>query len=141
VSNITFGLQPNGSAMLEILVGVTKTVADALSAGGKTIPPPLRMLAMIDTGATDTCVPPGTASKLGVTIPTGMKSYHTAKGPSPCPTFALGVYLPNHRFFRELVVAELPPDCIQTHALIGCDLLATGMLVYNGSTRTFTLAF
>jgi len=48
--------------------------------------------------------------------------------------------LPNY-LWAKMIVTEAPLQGQNIQCLLGRDLLAYGLLVYNGPTNTFTLAF
>jgi hypothetical protein len=60
----------NGMPLITAVLSVTQARADALLAANQVVPPLQRMNALIDTGASCTCVDPAIISALGLT-PTG----------------------------------------------------------------------
>lgn len=66
---LTLPIIPQGP-ILSIVVGVSRPRADVLIAGGQTVPPPVTVQGLIDTGASCTCIDPGVLQTLSLT-PTG----------------------------------------------------------------------
>lgn len=132
------------------VIWVSGPVRALLQAAGLPVPPPVNIRALVDTGASCTCLDGGVIARLGLTL-IGETSVHT---PSTLGTAA------QHRMFdaQILVGSSHPPSTllcnVESHpvvecdfsgqgiqALIGRDLLASAVLFYNGPASAFTLAF
>lgn len=123
---------------------------EALTEAGEPIPTAVRVRALVDTGASCTCVDPSIIQQLDLT-PTGSVPVHTpSSGDSP-PTknqydVSLGIpgatedHLP--LVLQTIPVVEADLLASQGFAvLIGRDILKDCILVYNGQMGFFTLAF
>ena len=95
--------------------------------------------ALIDTGATQTCVDITKASEVGMSI-VGSGRINSAAGETEVPLFAAVVHI------NELGRVTRP-RCLGVNlagqgivALIGRDLLRSGVMVYNGQTGAVSLS-
>lgn len=131
-------------------IGVSAAKADALTAAKQDIPKRIQIRAMIDTGASGTCVDPSVLKSLSLT-PTGKATVNTpTTGAAPeikdqydvslAIPGALATHTPLYIPTLAVIEAEL---LVQQgfHALIGRDVLAMCMLMYNGATGQFSLAY
>lgn len=138
----------NGSPIILAVLSVIQARADALTAANLPVPPVQRMNALIDTGASCTCVDPAIITALGLS-PTGTTQMFTpstgAQGHTTDQYDAnLKIYCTMQQAPLEIpviavVAAELRVQGID--ALIGRDVLAYCLLSYNGTSGFFTLAF
>lgn len=120
------------------------------------IPQPLSVLALLDTGAERTCVDPSVVTRLG--LPTSGPGFVLAPGTGGgLPVFGgssfsfsyeagLMILHPVTNPPSNLVVHELEVDSLQLaafgiEAVIGRDVPASCVLVYNGPTGSATLAY
>lgn len=94
-------------------------------------PPFERAEALIDTGASGTCIDNGIAKRLGLVARDRMVVL-TPGGPCHQLRYDAALFLPALQLWRELPVlgAHLAPQ--PHHALIGRDILSMGTLVYSG---------
>ena len=113
------------------------------------IPAPVTIRALVDTGASCTCIDPSVLQSLQLT-PTGSASVHTpSTGATPAAADQYDVGLAIFAALNQvpLFLATVPviaADLLQPqgiHALIGRDILSLCVLHDNGTTGTFTLAF
>ena len=145
--HLTLNLTPLGP-LLDIQVGVSQSRAEALKRESKPVPSGLKIRALIDTGASCSCVDEQVINDLGLT-PTGSVPIFTpSTGTTPCNKdqydISILISFPFASISRgfpicPVVSANLAPQGYQ--ALIGRDLLSTSLLVYNGQEGIFTLAF
>ncbi len=135
-----------GGPLVDVLIGVSHPRAQALQKAGQTVPNPARVRALVDTGASCTCVDPSILAALGL-APTGITPIHTPSTGTqthaanqydvslvlihPALTLTLGAV--------PVVESQLKIQGIQ--GLIGRDVLSNCLLVYDGPNRIFTLAF
>ncbi len=116
-----------------------------LTSQGETIPSPATGFALIDTGATRSCVDSRIISDLGVN-PIGVVSLGTANGLSQHNLYPAKFRFPVTKFdieFSSVVGVDLMGQSIgklQMIALIGRDVLSHCLLVYNGAQGNFSLA-
>lgn len=150
MSHFTLQLDPRGGPILKVALGVSEARATALTAAGQKIPLPAVILGLVDTGASCTCVDPLTLQALGL-APTGQADCFTpSTGATPTPKNLYDVGLRIYSgdasepslTFPTIAVMESELFAAQgIHALIGRDVLARCILIYNGGTKQFTLAF
>lgn len=118
-------------------------------AAGQTVPRPIEVRALIDTGAETSCVDKRAAARLGLPplkitftnapAVTGLgfdvrvMAEMTVVHPSGNPGDDLVI--------DELEISELDLSAVGYDVLIGRDLLARCVLTYDGLSGTFTLAY
>jgi hypothetical protein len=133
--------------LAQIAVGVSEPRRQALIAENKPVPLPFVGRGLIDTGASCTCVDPAVIKHLGLE-PTGtsaMLTPSTGTTPHVCLRYdaCIMLFMGNevHVTHLTLPVAETALAFQGFHALIGRDVLANGMLFYNGPAKALTLSF
>ena len=105
---------------------------------GLAVPPPVEVLAVVDTGATHTCVHPRVRASLGLPA-TGTVDMGTASGAvERCITYPVRVLFADGNFV-DLTVAEFPPKQSNMDCLLGCDILQFAVFIYNGPQKQFTI--
>ena len=131
--------------LVEFYVAVSTPREEALRHAGFEVPAPILIRGLVDTGASCTCLDPSILNQLAVPV-RGFTELHT---PSTQGTPAL------HRQFDIRLILSHPQmnfsfntlpgvECGLTHgipALIGRDVLAQCLLVYDGKAATFALSF
>lgn len=138
-------LQAKG-AILQVEVNLPQPLIDLLSAQAKPIPAPSVGMALIDTGASMTCVEESILTALGIN-PIGLVSLGTAAGPVQRPLYAAKLAFPETKLLAELsrvVAVDLRGQTIGDKpliALVGRDILQVCQFTYNGSGGFFILAF
>lgn len=141
-----FTLQLNkGFAFITIHLCVSNSGWHELHAQGMEIPEPIQMKALIDTGATATCIEKRHLEALKIQ-PRGTGSAQTA---SQCldkrirmRRFEADIVLEPTSFSQKhqnLAVYELPQIFDDVDAIIGTDILANYDFHYDGLNGTFTL--
>lgn len=134
--------QPTNLALTGALVKVRFVSPTQSTGGGRYNGPSVDAVALIDTGASTTTIPYGTAARLGLT-PVGKLSIVSHNNPTPQQrsTYRVRLLLPHTQ--GEVVASEhlhelpaLPYSC-----LIGRDVLKYALLFYNGANDTFSLIF
>lgn len=132
-------LRPRG-AVFQGEAAVPKAVEAALKLAKQPVPTPVRVAIHVDTGAASTAVSNGLPGKLGLhPIGSATVSSATTLGVS-CPIYMLKLVLPKGVVFH-LPVVESSIVFDQFDVLLGRDLLAHGLLVYNGQKNFFELTF
>ena len=132
--------------VLQVEIEVPSLLAEKFSKDNIPIPQPESGFALIDTGATKSCVDVKTLSKLNVS-PIGITSLGTASGPIKGNLYPARLRFPAEGLnidFNSLVGVDLTGQDVAGHpliALIGRDVLSRMILIYNGPTASFTLAF
>jgi hypothetical protein len=145
----TLQLTAQGPMMLAY-VGVSGARGAALASVGQAVPQPIQIRALVDTGASGTCVDPTVLQTLGLT-PTGSVQVNTpSTGPNPHSadqydvSIAIPGALPTH---SPLIIENIPVVCADLltaqgfHALVGRDILSLCLLCYDGLQGSFTLAY
>lgn len=131
----------------QVEVHVPTALADFLQQTTQPIPQPVIGWALIDTGATSTCVDSSVIQSLGVP-PIGVAAVGTAGGPQQQPVFPAALRFTGmgntHEEFASVLGCDLSgqptPDGLPLLCLVGRDVLKNGLLVYNGMTGGWTLA-
>lgn len=145
-----FTLQLNADGpILNAIVTVSEARASALRAAEQPIPTPVPIRALVDTGASCTCIDPSVLAALDLT-PTGQVGLNTASSgqtPHSADQYDVGFVIPTGGgssvplFLRTIPVVETELLPQGFHALLGRDILAQCILIYNGDIGFFTLAF
>jgi hypothetical protein len=149
VAQFTLQFDPANGPVLTVVIGVSVARGDALMTAGRMVPGGISARALIDTGASGTCVDPSILTRLELT-PTGTVSVHT-------PSTGLAAHLAEQYDISLIVpgagthhvplalpaipvmAADLSIQGID--ALIGRDVLRDCIFIYNGSVGLFTIAF
>jgi len=102
---------------------------------------------LIDTGASSTCIDPACIAPLNIQ-PTGTIQAHTpstAGMPVTLSQYALTLAIPlqgsHYHFIYDVPVAECHLQAQGIDGLLGRDVLAQAILIYNGTTGLYTLSF
>lgn len=139
----------NGSLMIIAYVGVSQARHNALMQAAQPVPNIVETSAMIDTGASGSCIDPTILNQLGLT-PTGSISVNTpTTGGQPQLVSQYDVSLmihcaPGHAPLMHLTIPVIQSDLLTAqgfHALIGRDVLSGCLLTYDGRSGLFTLAY
>lgn len=131
---------------MDIQVGVSEEREEALRRTGQAVPTRVQLRALLDTGASCTCVDPGALQSLALS-PTGRTPVHTPSTEGiahEADTYDVGITLmhPNLSLHIGTVpIVESQLDLMGIQALLGRDVLENCLLVYNGQRGFFTLAF
>lgn len=147
--HFTLPITPGGP-VLAAFVGVSQARIAALTQAQQPIPNPVQVSAMVDTGASCTCVDPSVLGALNLT-PTGpitMNTPSTGSTPHTAFQYDASLFIPGSTqgqiplFLPNIAVTSAELLAAQGfHALIGRDILAHCILVYNGDTGLFMLAY
>lgn len=126
-------------------VSITKELANFLGQKGQTEPPACTGLALIDTGTTRSCIDVSVAQRLNL-LPISAVQVVSASGQSLQGTYAARIRFPAIGWdidFSSVLSVNLSGQTIQGAPvifLIGRDLLANCVFVYNGTIGSFVLA-
>ena len=138
--------------LLETQVTITTALSKLMASKGDALPTPVAGWALIDTGASSTCVHEPVLRGLGLS-PIGVASVGTAGGPVQQSRFAARIFFPAENFnveFTSVISADLtgqtPPARVGAPAqpiivLLGRDILRRCQFVYNGVGGFYTLSF
>lgn len=142
------GLLATVGAVLPIEIHVPPIIAQTLTDRGDPVPAPIAGMALIDTGATFTCVHEPVLQQLGLN-PIGVTTSGTAAGPVQQSQYPARLVSPDQAWTFDVasvigvdlsgqqVPLDPPQDLI---ALIGRNLLQYCVLVWNGPGGFWTLS-
>jgi hypothetical protein len=145
--HFTLSMSPNGPLM-DAFVGVSQPRRNALTAAGQTVPNWVQIRALLDTGASGSCVDPSVLSSLALN-PSGsipMITPSTGTTPHVADQYDVSLMIPCLNQ-APLVFHTIGVACVELllgqgfHALIGRDILQQCVLTYNGNRNWFTLAY
>jgi predicted aspartyl protease len=132
-------LQDTG-AILEARIDVTDEERASIASSGRLVHGPVDILAVVDTGASNTVVQIGLAQSLGLE-PIGTRLMNTPSSSRfECLEYNVRIVLPNDVGF-QLPVLEAPLEDQNIQCMIGRDILSQAVLVYIGYNNQFTLSF
>jgi hypothetical protein len=147
---IAGALDPDGRAIVDVLVAVPAARTAALRAAGQAVPGPLRLSAMLDPGASITCLDTGTCRALGL-VPAGRIRVRTPTSGAQPPRsrlYGLDLVIPHptgnpvHNFaLAALLAAQTDLSPFRIGVLIGRDVLTYCRFVYDGQGRKFELHY
>jgi hypothetical protein len=138
----------NGAPTIIAVLKVTKARADALIASNQPVPPQQRMTALVDSGASCTCVDPAiiqllglapTGSSLLFTPSTGSKGHITDQFDASLQIYCTTEQSPLELPIIAIVASDLRVQGID--ALIGRDVLRYCLFNYNGASGFYTMAY
>ena len=149
--HFTLALSPGGPIVTAV-VGVSDARRTALTEAGQPVPNFVTIRALVDTGASCTCIDPTVIAELALP-PTGsvqMFSPTTGETPHAMEQFDVAIVIPSQQGQAPLIFETIPVVASSLaaqgiQALIGRDILSRCVLHYNGGTSgtggLFTLAF
>jgi predicted aspartyl protease len=136
--------------MVNMIVHVSGARYQALVAANETIPPVQNVRALIDTGASGTCIDPMVfqALQLQPTGSTPVLTPSTGNAPVDADTYDVAISIPAATPGQiGLVIHNMPVVASHLfaaqgfHALVGRDILRQCIFAYNGGSNLFTLAY
>jgi predicted aspartyl protease len=126
--------------IIQVSVTIEQNAGKGLVAQGKPLPTPRTGLALIDTGATGTCIDEKVAQELGLPIIDVGKMTSATHADQQCSVYPVQINVP------PILVLNSPRTMGAALAaqglmiLIGRDVLRTCNLFYNGPAGQFTLS-
>ena len=149
--HFTLALSPGGP-IVSAVVGVSDPRRAALTAAGLPVPNFVPIRALVDTGASCTCIDPTALASLALpaTGSVSMLTPSTGATPHAMDQFDVAIVIPSVQGQPPLIFPTIPVVASSLtaqgiEALFGRDILSTCVLVYNGGvpgmTGIFTLAF
>lgn len=126
--------------VIDIIICPSQPIIQQLKKEGKQAPA-FKAVALIDTGATSTCISPEVVEKLGL-ISFDFQTVHTAAGQSEQFLYDIGVGLPISQpniLSVQAPCADLSGQPFQV--LLGRDILSMCSLFYNGTDNSFVLHY
>lgn len=144
--HFTIQLQPGVGPVLVVYVGVSNPRYSALVAAGQTPPTPLPISFLVDTGASHSSVDHAAIAPLGLT-PTGSVGVHTpSTGAVPVeqPLYDVSMYIhhdesPKFMALLPVTAADFSQQPIK--GLLGRDFLESCLMVYDGRSKIYSIAF
>lgn len=135
----------NFGPLINVSITLPKALETFYSQQSKPLPQPVSGIALIDTGAKKTCVHDSIMKQLGVNT-IGQVTSHTANGARQCNLYPahftfLGANIEVD--FTAVVEVNLTGQIFngqQVIALIGRDVLANTLFVYNGKMGMYTIS-
>ncbi len=119
-------------------LAATQAAETAMRRAGQAPPAPIAIEAQIDTGAGSCAIQQGLAQQLNLK-PVGQARLNTPTSLGvPADVYAVRLVFPDQSVL-ELVVIEAPLRGQSLQCLIGRDILAGGIFVYNGLQNEYTL--
>jgi predicted aspartyl protease len=126
--------------VVDMRVWIGTPVEEVLKKSGDSLPDPVLVKGMIDTGATGTVIQPEIAKKLRLQ-PVGVVTISTPSSENvPCYQYIVRLIFPSN-VIVEAIAVEAPLKGQHIQCLIGRDVLAHGVLVYTGYINQFSLSF
>lgn len=132
---------------MAIEVHIPPQIADVLAKEGTPVPASISGLALVDTGATMTCVHEPLLTNLGLK-PVGLVNSGTAAGPTQQSVYMARLLFPVLGWTVDIQVAGvdltgqtpplIPPQSII--ALLGRNLLSQTLLIWNGPGGFWTIS-
>ncbi len=146
MAHIILPIQPEG-AILRMGIGISHERASVLAAANLAIHEPVPVLALLDSGASATCIDAGVLQQLGV-APTGSTTMHTPSThgtPIESNQYDVAIIVFDQHG-KSLVLGTVP--VIESHfqglgfdVLFGRDLMSLMLFIYDGIAGQFTLTF
>lgn len=124
--------------ILQVSVTVEQNLGRGLIAQGKSLPVPKSGLALIDTGASNTCIDEQAAKELGLPVIDVANMQSASHEKHPCNIYPVQIITPivTLNAPRAMGAALAPQGLL---VLIGRDVLQSCTLFYNGPAGQFTL--
>ena len=135
-----------GSPLIDVWISVSTARAAALKQAGQRVPNPVRARTLIDTGASGTALDPRVLQSLSLT-PTGtahIRTPSTGGAVHSCNVFDISLTIlhpTSHLLVGILPAIEADFSSQGIDGLLGRDVLASTLLIYDGAGGSFTLCF
>lgn len=133
--------------LIDVIVGVSSHHAAALQVAGHDVPTPVRLIGLIDTGASRSVVDPTLLAPLHLT-PSGLievRTPSTGASTHACPEYDVSITLAAglQPFWSTSAIpvleSHLPFN--EVNALVGRDILSRGTLICDGPSESLILGF
>lgn len=127
--------------VIQVTVGLAQSVAQELAARGEIVPAPVAGWAMIDTGASGTCIDEDLAQQMGLPVIDRQRIATPSHNSAEMNVYPASITItPIQHTINVDRAVGVSLDNQGIIALIGRDFLAHCTLHYNGTTGTFTIA-
>ncbi|MCP5197532.1 MAG: aspartyl protease family protein [Gammaproteobacteria bacterium] len=144
--SVNLNILPLGP-VIDVHVGVSSPRREALTEAGQPVPSPVACRLLIDTGASGTCIDSELIKQLQLS-PSGIVSIHipstNANQSHPCQQYDVSLLIPHPRISRVFSAIPIIASSFSHQGidgLLGRDVLASCLLVYNGELGIYTLSF
>lgn len=130
----------NSGPLIEVAIGPSMPIAQQLAEQGKPILG-CKAIALIDTGASSTCISDEIVGRLSL-IPFDVQKIHTAGGISEQNLYDITIKLPDK--VTKLIPVQAPCADLSGQpfqVLLGRDILSICTMFYNGADNSFCLHF
>jgi hypothetical protein len=141
---LTGPLTGDGS-VIDVLVALTPADAGNLRRAGQAVPAPLTLRALLDPGASDSCIDVQCVQALALAAK-GTRTFHTPSltGPQTLTQYEISLTIlhpqASYTFYSlPVAAAVLSPQGIE--ALLGRNVLKQCLFVYDGHGGTWSLGF
>ncbi|NQT82086.1 aspartyl protease family protein [bacterium] len=133
-----------GGPLLPIRIELPSDVRELLTRNEEPVPPPIKVLGLIDTGATGTCISQNVCQQLNLQ-PDGAVKMLTAGHPVYVPVYTvqLSIEISPGKFLSiDRLPVAAPPLAGQANVgcLIGRDILAHSVFVYMGHANSISFS-
>lgn len=125
--------------MVQVTLSLTDDHRQVLSDSGEVLPAPVPGYALIDTGAGATCFDQEAAQKAKLTV-AGSTHMASATGSEIVPVYTGQLKIAGFTNITAEAALGAKLEALGLIALIGRDVLANCILVYNGPESAFTLS-
>jgi hypothetical protein len=144
--HLSFPITADGLSVTA-LIGLIKSDTQAALSARKTLPPPVWVRALIDTGCDVTALAPDVFRQLGL-LPFHSAATQTASGSARVQLYQVSLSIPAlggpvglMLTVPDLVVSELTVTLANADALIGLDVVRQCLMVICGPGKQFTVEF
>ncbi|MBF0337184.1 MAG: retroviral-like aspartic protease [Nitrospirae bacterium] len=126
---------------MEVQITPARLYREVLRKAGKLIPLPVKVVAMIDTGAAISAITPDVITTLGIN-PIGKIKISTPTSTGvDCYQYHVAIVMPNQNTIETTEIVETPLEGQHIQCLIGRDILRHSVFIYNGSEGIITICF
>lgn len=130
-----------GGVMMDMAVALDSVTAQSLHSIGQSIPTPIAVKALLDTGCTVTSVDQSIINRLGLKV-RGYTTTHTAAGPQIVGQYVAALSFPGTalqgKILHQVQSVNLSGQPFQI--LIGRDLMSSWSITYNGPAGFISIA-
>ncbi len=137
-------MSPDGP-IVDVAIGVSTAREQALKNAGQQVPARVVLRALVDTGASTTCVNTAVIAPLGLQITGNMQMLSASTGSSPVtyPQYDASLVILHglSMLFDPVGITACPPFHPSFQVLFGRDLLSKCLLIYDGISGNISLAF
>jgi predicted aspartyl protease len=126
--------------LVNATIALTTPLFEAMKKKADPIPEPVKVMALIDTGATSSVVAPDVITRLGI-FPTGSVKVNTPSCSGVlCNQYTAAIVLPNNIIIETTNRIEAPLQGQPIQCLLGRDILSQVVLIYNGYAEEVTFS-